>query len=106
MPRTHSSVNISLPPALKEFLDAVVEKGTYGSASAVVQEALRLLQRENEEYEMKAAFMREALAEGANQFRSGAKGITLDEFKAKRKLKRKARLKKRIDELKGELDAA
>ena len=38
--------NISLPPALDDFLQRRAQSGLYGNASAVVQAALRALHRE------------------------------------------------------------
>jgi len=38
--------NISLPPALDDFLERRAKSGLYGNASAVVQAALRALHRE------------------------------------------------------------
>ena len=38
--------NISLPPALDEFLQRRAKSGLYGNASAVIQAALRALHRE------------------------------------------------------------
>ncbi|MEG3147054.1 type II toxin-antitoxin system ParD family antitoxin [Sphingomonas sp. RT2P30] len=36
-----AQVNISLPPALKEWLDRMVEEGRYASASDYVRELIR-----------------------------------------------------------------
>lgn len=42
------TMNISLTPELEKFVDEKVKSGLYNSASEVVRESLRLLQREDE----------------------------------------------------------
>lgn len=58
-------MNVSLTPKLEGFVKAKVKAGNYNSASEVVREALRLMQREDEAlYERKAARLRGALKVG------------------------------------------
>ena len=44
--RPRPTLNVSLTPALVDYLAGHVRSGRYGSASEVVRAALRLLQRE------------------------------------------------------------
>jgi antitoxin ParD1/3/4 len=58
-------MNISLTPKLEGFVRAKVKTGGYNNASEVVREALRLLQREEEDIrERKVARLRRALRAG------------------------------------------
>jgi antitoxin ParD1/3/4 len=56
--------NVSLPKELDRFVTAKVEAGTYANASEVMRTALRLLERDEREYEEKLAALRAAIAEG------------------------------------------
>jgi antitoxin ParD1/3/4 len=56
--------NVSLPEKLDQFITAKVESGDYANASEVMRTALRLLEREEREYEEKMAVLRAAIAEG------------------------------------------
>ena len=56
--------NVSLPVKLDQFITAKVESGDYANASEVMRTALRLLEREEREYEEKMAVLRAAIAEG------------------------------------------
>jgi antitoxin ParD1/3/4 len=56
--------NVSLPEKLDQFITAKVESGDYANASEVMRTALRLLEREEREYEKKMAVLRAAIAEG------------------------------------------
>ena len=56
--------NVSLPEKLDQFITAKVESGEYANASEVMRTALRLLEREEREYEEKMAVLRTAIAEG------------------------------------------
>jgi antitoxin ParD1/3/4 len=56
--------NISLTKELDQFIAAKVEAGLYANASEVMRTALRLLEREEREYEEKLAALRAAIAEG------------------------------------------
>jgi antitoxin ParD1/3/4 len=56
--------NVSLPEKLDQFITAKVESGDYANASEVMRTALRLLEKEEREYEEKIAVLRAAIAEG------------------------------------------
>ncbi len=56
--------NVSLTRELDAFVAAKVETGLYANASEVMRTALRLLEREEREYEEKLAALRVAIAEG------------------------------------------
>jgi len=56
--------NVSLTKELDEFVAAKVEAGLYANASEVMRTALRLLEKEEREYEAKLAVLRLAIAEG------------------------------------------
>ena len=56
--------NVSLPEKLDQFITAKVESGDYANASEVMRTALRLLEREEREYEEKMVALRAAIAEG------------------------------------------
>jgi antitoxin ParD1/3/4 len=56
--------NVSLTPELDQFIAAKVESGLYANASEVMRTALRVLEREDQEYEQKMAVLRAAIAEG------------------------------------------
>ncbi len=56
--------NVSLTKELDQFVAAKVEAGLYANASEVMRTALRLLEREDREYEEKMAVLRAAIDEG------------------------------------------
>ncbi len=56
--------NINLTQELDKFVASRVESGLYANASEVMRTALRLLEREEREYEQKMAALRAAIAEG------------------------------------------
>ncbi len=56
--------NVNLTAELDSFVLAKVESGRYENASEVVRAALRTLEREEEQYEMKLAGLRTAIDEG------------------------------------------
>jgi antitoxin ParD1/3/4 len=56
--------NVSLPKELDRFVTAKVEAGSYANASEVMRTALRLLEREEREYDEKMSAPRAAIAEG------------------------------------------
>ncbi|MGD0294227.1 MAG: type II toxin-antitoxin system ParD family antitoxin [Terracidiphilus sp.] len=56
--------NVSLPEKLDKFITTKVEAGEYANASEVMRTALRLLEKEEREYEEKMAALRAAIAEG------------------------------------------
>jgi antitoxin ParD1/3/4 len=56
--------NVSLPEKLDQFITAKVESGDYANASEVMRTALRLLEKEEREYEEKMTVLRAAIDEG------------------------------------------
>ena len=56
--------NVNLTEELDRFVLTKVKSGRYENASEVVRAALRTLQREEEQYEMKLAGLRAAIDEG------------------------------------------
>lgn len=56
--------NVNLTEELDRFVAEKVETGRYGNASDVVRAALRSLEREEREYEIKLKALREAIDEG------------------------------------------
>jgi antitoxin ParD1/3/4 len=62
--------NVNLTDELDHFVLTKVESGRYENASEVVRAALRALEREEQQYELKLAGLRAAIDEG------DASGIT------------------------------
>ena len=62
--------NVNLTDELDRFVLTKVESGRYENASEVVRAALRILEREEQQYEAKLAALRAAIDEG------DASGIT------------------------------
>jgi len=60
-------MNVSLSPALVDFVKTKVESGLYNSTSEVVREALRLLQEQDE----KKAALKAALQAGYDAYKTG-----------------------------------
>ncbi len=56
--------NVNLTPELDNFISAKIESGRYENASEVVRAALRELEREEKEYDLKMAALTQALEEG------------------------------------------
>jgi len=56
--------NVNLTEELDRFVLARVESGRYENASEVVRSALRILEREEQQYEIKLAALRAAIDEG------------------------------------------
>lgn len=57
-------MNVSLTPALEQFVRERAVSGDYNNASEVVREALRLLKRHEEEQALRLRALRRAVAEG------------------------------------------
>ena len=60
-------MNVSLSPALEDFIKTKVDSGLYNSTSEVVREALRLLQEQDE----KKATLKAALQVGYDAYKAG-----------------------------------
>jgi antitoxin ParD1/3/4 len=56
--------NVNLPKGLDRFVASSVKKGSYSNASEVMRTALRLLEKEEREFEEKMAVLRAAIQEG------------------------------------------
>jgi antitoxin ParD1/3/4 len=56
--------NVNLPEKLDQFITSKVAAGEYANASEVMRTALRLLEKEEREFEEKMAALRAAIAEG------------------------------------------
>jgi antitoxin ParD1/3/4 len=56
--------NVSLTKELDQFVATKVKEGLYANASEVMRTALRLLEKEEREYEQKMTVLRAAIAEG------------------------------------------
>lgn len=56
--------NVNLTDELDSFVLSRIENGRYENASEVVRAALRVLEREEREYEVKLAALRAAIEEG------------------------------------------
>ena len=63
--------NVSLPEKLDQFITAKVESGDYANASEVMRTALRLMEREEQEYEEKMTALRAELGEKAKSLTDG-----------------------------------
>jgi antitoxin ParD1/3/4 len=66
-----TTVNISLTPELEEFVQSRVSSGRYQTASEVVREALRLLERHEKERDEGFERLKEKLSRGAAQAERG-----------------------------------
>jgi antitoxin ParD1/3/4 len=56
--------NVNLTDKMDEFITACVASGRYANASEVMRNALRMLEREEQEYEQKFAALKTAIEEG------------------------------------------
>jgi antitoxin ParD1/3/4 len=64
-------MNISLTKQLTEFVRKKVKSGRYGSASEVVRDALRLMERHDEAYAAKLERLRADVQAGLKQLDAG-----------------------------------
>ena len=65
MATTRTTVNISITPELDSFLQSRVQSGRYQTTSEVVREALRLLERHEQEREQAFLQLKAKLQRGA-----------------------------------------
>jgi len=63
--------NVNLTDHLAQFVDMNVESGRFQNASEVVREALRLLERQQKEDELKLEALRQAIAVGRKDIEAG-----------------------------------
>ena len=73
--------NINLTDHLDRFVERQVSSGHYSNASEIVREALRLLEREGQERQVKLKALRQAARQGFDEIDQG-KGILLGGKKA------------------------
>ncbi len=73
--------NINLTEHFNEFVDQQIATGRYGNASEIVREALRLLERHEQEREAKLKALRQAAKTGFDEIDQG-RGIVLKGKKA------------------------
>ena len=66
-----TTVNVSLTPELEEFVQSRVSSGRYQTASEVVREALRLLERQEKERDEGLRRLKEKLRRGATEAEEG-----------------------------------
>jgi antitoxin ParD1/3/4 len=65
------NMNVSLPDELAEFVKAKVAGGRYSSSSEVVREALRLMEKVEQQEAEKLQFLRKAWQEGIDSGDAG-----------------------------------
>jgi antitoxin ParD1/3/4 len=58
--------NVNLPDKLDQFITGRVASGDYANASEVMRAALRLMERDEQEYQEKLAALRAAIQDGMN----------------------------------------
>ena len=58
------TLNINLTPELEKLVRQKVDSGRYNSASEVIREALRLMERENQLYALRLERLRRDIREG------------------------------------------
>ncbi len=68
-------ISITLPPDMLANIKEKVKSGLYGSTSEVIREAMRLLQRKEEEYKVRLSLIRERLERSAHS----GKPVPLDQ---------------------------
>ena len=71
MATNRTTVNVSLTPELGAFLQGRVRTGRYQTASEVVREALRLLERQEREREQAVGELKKKLKRGAAKAERG-----------------------------------
>lgn len=67
MATTRTTVNISITPELDAFLQSRVQSGRYQTTSEVVREALRLLERQEQERDEALLQLKAKLQRGADE---------------------------------------
>jgi len=89
-----TTVNISLTPELDAFLQSRVKSGRYQTTSEVVREALRLLERQEKEWEEGMRQLKTKLARGAAQAERLDGGEVFEELRDL--IQQRRRAKKRV----------
>jgi antitoxin ParD1/3/4 len=85
------NMNVSLTDELGEFVNAKVSSGRYTSASEVVREALRLMERYEEVEAAKLQWLREAYQVGIASGDAGELDIAALKAEARSKLGKRAK---------------
>jgi antitoxin ParD1/3/4 len=67
----HMNMNVSLPEELANFVKDKVSTGRYGSSSEVVREALRLMEKTEQQEAEKMAWLRQAWKDGVDSSDAG-----------------------------------
>lgn len=70
-PARGSALALNVPPEFERAVIARVASGQYASAEEVFEMCLRLLEREEQEYEEKLAWLRRELAEADEESKRG-----------------------------------
>jgi antitoxin ParD1/3/4 len=81
--------NVNLTPQLDKFVAAKIKDGRYENASEVIRAALRVLEREEKEYDVKLAALLKAIDEG------DASGIAEGDVFERIRKSRNAKLRRR-----------
>lgn len=80
------NMNVSLTDELGEFVNAKVSSGRYTSASEVVREALRLMERHEQVEAAKLQWLREAYQAGLGSGDAGELDLAAVKAEARKKL--------------------
>lgn len=80
------NMNVSLTDELGEFVNAKVSSGRYTSASEVVREALRLMERHEQVEAAKLQWLREAYQSGLASGDAGELDLAAVKAEARKKL--------------------
>lgn len=88
-----TTVNISLPQPLKQYVDRKVASGMYGSVSEFIREAIREKQQRDKERQHAMAHLSRKLVEGLDSGEPVT--LTKDHFKAKKRDLAQRRFKRR-----------
>lgn len=65
-PDKAEKISITLPPDMLNSIKEKVQTGSYGSTSEVIREAMRLWQKQEEEYQVRLSLIRDRLDRSAN----------------------------------------
>ena len=80
------NMNVSLPEELANFVKDKVSTGRYGSSSEVVREALRLMEKTEQQDAEKLALLRQAWKEGVDSGGAGEVDFTTLKTEARARL--------------------
>jgi antitoxin ParD1/3/4 len=80
------NMNVSLPEELANFVKDKVSTGRYGSSSEVVREALRLMERTEQQEAEKLALLRQAWKKGIDSGDAGEVDFTALKKEARARL--------------------